>query len=62
MSDVTKSFWRKKKEYKLFGFKIFEIDENCSSYDGEGEFISESIPNKSYFEREFKVNRKNKPV
>ena len=28
VSKVTKSFWRKKKEYKLFGLKVFEIDEN----------------------------------
>lgn len=53
MANVTKSIWRKKREYKLFGFKIFEIDESCSAYDGDGEFISESVPNKAYFEREF---------
>ena len=58
VSKVTKSFWRKKKEYKLFGLKVFEIDENCSAYDGDGEFISESVPNKAYFEREFLSNKK----
>ena len=63
MSDVNKSFWRRKKDYKLFGFKIFEVDESCSSYDGEGSFISESVPNKAYFEKEFLFNKnKNKPV
>ena len=59
MSQVTKSFWKGNREYRLLGLKVFEVTENFSSYDGDGEFITETIPNKEYFEKEF-LSRRNR--
>lgn len=51
---VDKTYYTSHKSFKVFGIEIFKIDYCSTCYDGEGEFISESVPNKTYFEKEFR--------
>lgn len=57
MSQIDKMYYSCKKQFKLFGIKIFEITDDTKRYDGKGEFVQETIPNKEYFESEFRVKK-----
>lgn len=57
MSKIDKIYYQSKKTFKLFGIKLFEIEYNSQCLDGQGEFIQETIPNKEYFEKEFKTRK-----
>lgn len=57
MDKIDKMYYSSKKSFKLFGIKIFEIEDNTQRLDGQGEFIQESIPNKEYFEAEFRIKK-----
>ena len=58
MSDINKMYWQENKKYKLFGKVLFETDSVISKYDGKGDFINSTCPNKEYFEAEFKKEDK----
>ena len=57
MSEVEKMYYSCKKTFKLFGIAFFEIEDNTRRFDGKGEFIQETIPNKEYFESEFRIKK-----
>lgn len=60
MSEIEKTYYKSNKKFKLFGLKFFEIEYDSKCLDGKGEFIQTSIPNKEYFEKEFRMRRKEK--
>lgn len=60
MSEVEKQYYQSTTEYKLFGIKFFESNYTSSCYNGSGDFISSSIPNKEYFDREFRNGNNNR--
>lgn len=57
MSRTDKMYYRSEKKFKLFGITIFEVEDNTTRYDGNGEFITETLPNSEYFDKEFRINK-----
>ena len=43
MSRTDKMYYRSEKKFKLFGITIFEVEDNTTRYDGNGEFITETL-------------------
>ena len=60
MSRTDKMYYRSKKVVKLLGFKVFEIIEDTTRYDGNGEFVTETVPNSEYFDKEFRIDKSKK--
>lgn len=58
MSEIEKVYYRSNKNFKLFGIKLLEIEYNSQCLESKGKFIQTSVPNKEYFEKEFRINKK----
>lgn len=57
MSKTDKMYYRSDKKIKLLGITILEIEDNTTRYDGNGEFVTETIPNSEYFDKEFRIDK-----
>ena len=60
MSKTDKMYYRSDKKIKLLGITILEIIEDTTRYDGNGEFVTETVPNSEYFDKEFRINKSKK--